>query len=205
MIVPDYWQLAKLFLEREDKVMARLMARYPEPLVRTGDSFHTLTRAIVGQQISIKVADRVWARLVGHVGGIAPATILGISEQELKGVGLSTSKVRYLRNIALYYEERKITDAYWEGRSFEEVREELLKIKGVGHWTVEMFAIFHLHEPDVFSTADIGLQKAVGRLYFDLEKLKKHDLDAFSERWRPFRTVAAWYLWRYLDPEPVCY
>ncbi len=204
MNAPLYWNEAQEHLAR-DPVMARLIDLYPEPLVRSGDSFHTLIRAIVGQQISIKAADSVWGRLKRQVNPLAPENILAHSEDSLRKAGLSSAKVDYLRNLAAYFRERNLTDAYWQQRRYEEIREELLEIKGVGVWTVEMFAIFHLHEPDIFSPGDIGLQKAVGRLYFDTTRISREILEDFSGRWRPYRTVAAWYLWRYLDPDPVYY
>ncbi len=205
MTSPGYWNEATVYLVGRDEVMARLIEAYPESLIRTGDSFHTLARAIIGQQISIKAADSVWARLLGVIGQMSPERIVGRSEDRLRQAGLSRSKVHYLRNVANYYIEHGITDTYWQNREFEEIRDELLKIKGIGSWTVEMFAIFHLHEPDIFSPGDIGLQKSVGQLYFDSARIEKNTLDDFSLRWRPYRTVAAWYLWRHLDPDPVCY
>ncbi|XSG84135.1 MAG: DNA-3-methyladenine glycosylase family protein [Methylohalobius sp. ZOD2] len=205
MTSPIYWPLAQRHLSRQDPVMADLIQRYPEPLVRRGDSFQTLARAIVGQQISLRAADSVWLRLETAVGEVAPENILACPLESLRQAGLSRAKADYLQQVAGYYQAHRIDDAYWEGRVFDEVRRELLGIKGIGRWTVEMFAIFHLHEPDIFSPADIGLQKAVAGLYFDGAPMSKQTLDAFSHRWRPYRTVAAWYLWRHLDPVPVCY
>jgi len=205
MSEPTYWDEATAYLSRRDAVMAGLIGRYPERLYRQGDSFRTLVRTIVGQQISIKAADRVWGRLEALLGTVTPTALLAQDEGGLRQAGLSRSKVRYLCQLARYYLDRDITDAYWQGRPLTDIRRELLQLPGIGPWTVEMFAIFHLHEPDVFSPGDIGLQKAVGRLYFEKPLLPRDELAAFSRRWRPFRTVAAWYLWRHLDPEPVRY
>ncbi len=205
MSEPPYWDEATIYLSRRDAVMAGLIARYPERLRRQGDSFRTLVRAIVGQQISIQAADRVWARLEAAVTELTPASLAVLAETRLRAVGLSRPKVRYLRHLAHYYQARGIDDAYWQGRSLADIREELIRLPGIGPWTLEMFAIFHLHEPDVFSPGDIGLQKAVGRLYFDRPALPRTELEVFARRWGPFRTVAAWYLWRHLDPDPVIY
>ncbi len=205
MQTPPYWSQAVLHLSRSDQVLAGLIARYPEPLCRQGDSFRTLARAIVGQQVSILAAEQVWKRLEGALPEVSPAALLALDEPVLLGVGLSRAKVSYLKGLARYYLDLGITDAHWQGRALEEVSRELLKIRGVGPWTVEMFAIFHLREPDVFSAADLGLQKVVGRLYFQKPAVSRAELEKFSHRWRPFRTVAAWYLWRDIDPEPVIY
>lgn len=205
MTRPLYWPEATDYLSRRDRVMAGLIQRYPETLERRGNSFQTLARAIVGQQISIKAANSVWDRLEQTAGEVAPVSIMELPADRLQSAGLSRSKVKYLQNIAKVYLERAITDEYWQGQPFERIRKELLAIKGIGQWTVEMFAIFHLHEPDIFSPADIGVQKAIARLYFKGEMLDKVALETFSRRWRPYRTVALWYLWRYLDPVPVIY
>ncbi len=205
MTSPTYWPLAQRYLSRQDLVMAALIERYPEALSRHGDSFGTLVRAIVGQQISIKAADTVWQRLEARIGRITPEAILTCPRSSLQQIGLSRAKASYLHQVAAYYLEHRISDAYWQGRSYAEIRRELLRIKGIGDWTVEMFAIFHLHEPDIFSPADIGLQKAVASLYFAGASIDKQRLAEFSMRWYPYRTVAAWYLWRHLDPVPVCY
>ncbi len=205
MSEPPYWDEATACLSRCDAVMAGLIARYPERLRRQGDSFRTLVRAIVGQQISIKAADSVWGRLEALLGRVTPAALLAQDEAALRQAGLSRPKIRYLRQLARYYLDQDITDVYWQSRPLTDIRRELLQLTGIGPWTVEMFAIFHLHEPDVFSPGDIGLQKAVGRLYFGKPVLPRDELAAFSRRWQPFRTVAAWYLWRHLDSEPVIY
>ncbi|HHJ40534.1 MAG: hypothetical protein AXA67_10335 [Methylothermaceae bacteria B42] len=205
MTRPSYWPEATDYLSRRDTVMADLIRRYPETLERRGDSFQTLARAIVGQQISIIAADSVWERLEQVAGEVTPDSLMVLPPDQLQSAGLSRSKVNYLRNIAKVYLERAITDEYWQNQPFEQTRKELLAIKGIGPWTVEMFAIFHLHEPDIFSPADIGVQKAIARLYFEGEPVGKTELEAFSHRWCPYRTVALWYLWRHLDPVPVIY
>lgn len=205
MTSPIYWPVAKRYLSRQDPVMAALIERYPEALSRRGDSFQTLIRAIVGQQISIKAAETVWQRLEARIGKIIPEAILACPLPLLQQVGLSRAKADYLHRVAAYYLERQISDVYWQGRPYAEVRCELLRLRGIGEWTVEMFAIFHLHQPDIFSPTDIGLQKAVVDLYFAGASIGKKQLAEFSMRWHPYRTVAAWYLWRYLDPVPVCY
>ncbi|GAB6067556.1 hypothetical protein JCM13664_08740 [Methylothermus subterraneus] len=205
MPTPPYWDRAVAYLSGADTVLADLIARYPERLQRRGDSFRTLVRAIVGQQISIRAADRIWARLEAILPELSPKGLIALEESRLGGAGLSRLKIGYLRDLSRYYLDRRITDAYWQGRSLADICQELRQIRGIGPWTVEMFAIFHLHEPDVFSASDIGLQKVVGRLYFQKPLLPKAELESFARRWQPFRTVAAWYLWRHLDPEPVIY
>lgn len=205
-MIPHYWTKAQDFLSCEDPVMARLIGHYPgERLRNRVDSFQTLLRAIVGQQISVKAADSVWFKLEQISGGISLEKLLNLDSDQLREAGLSRQKVLYIQNIVLFYKENGVTDHYWRDQSYEKIYNELICIKGVGRWTIEMFAIFHLHEPDIFSTGDIGIQKAISQLYFEGRSQEKEVLELFSERWRPYRTVALWYLWRYLDPEPVDY
>jgi len=186
--------------------MTRLIQRYPDDVLRDrGNSLQTLLRAIVGQQISVKAADSVWLKLEKVSDGINLETLLNLDIDQLRCAGLSRQKASYIQNIACFYSENDITDDYWNSQSYEKSHRELISIKGVGRWTVEMFAIFYLHEPDIFSSGDIGIQKAISQLYFGNQPQPKESLEKFSERWKPYRSVALWYLWRHIDPEPVVY
>lgn len=205
-MAPDYWQKASRALAREDAVMVQLVRRYRGmSLVSRGDAFATLARSIVGQQISVKAADAVWARFSAAVGSIAPAAVLKTGAEGLAGCGLSARKIEYVVDLAAHFAEKRIHEGRWHDMDDEAVIAELTAVRGVGRWTAEMFLIFNLMRPDVFPLADLGLQKAVWLHYFEGEKQKPKVLEAFGERWRPWRTVATWYLWRSLDPVPVEY
>ena len=203
---PDYWEIAAAELAQGDAVMAELVARYAGlGLGSRGDPFSTLARSIVGQQISVKAADAVWARLLGAVERIAPEAILAAGEQTLAGSGLSRRKVEYLTDLAAHFANGRLQPERWAGLDDGEIIAELTAVRGIGRWTAEMFLIFNLLRPDVLPLDDIGLQRAVCLRYFGGEKLAPKALAAFGERWRPWRTVATWYLWRSLDPVPVEY
>lgn len=205
-MIPHYWAKAQTFLSHEDPIMARLIERYPDESLRNrGNSFQTLLRAIVGQQISVKAADSVWLKLETIAEEITVENLKLFDIERLKEAGLSRQKACYVQNITLFYSKNGITDNHWNNQNYEKTREELISIKGVGQWTVEMFAIFYLHEPDIFSSKDIGIQKAISQLYFEGKSPQKETLEQFSEKWKPYRTVALWYLWRHLDPEPISY
>ena len=209
---PDYWTEATTHLSRRCPTMAALIARYEgETLQARGDGFFTLLRAIAGQQISVKAADSVWARVEKAVKPLTPKKLLATSDETLRACGFSASKVAYARNVARFFVERRITAKYWQTRSDEEIIAELTTIKGIGSWTAEMFLIFHLMRPDVLPLKDIGLLKAINIHYVKPHKLKSKKWLAASEYnriaapWAPYRTVATWYLWRALDPVPVAY
>lgn len=204
---PDYWSQAVHELARRDPGMAELVERYSgEALVSRGDAFGTLARSIVGQQISVKAADAIWRRFAERVGEVTPQSVLRMGESGLlEGCGLSKRKVEYLGNLACLFSTGQLDPAVWTVQDDQQVIESLVAVRGIGRWTAEMFLIFHLLRPDVFPLDDIGLQCAVSERYFAGEKVTRRMLAEFGERWRPWRSVATWYLWRSLDPLPVQY
>ncbi|MBS1230423.1 MAG: HhH-GPD family protein [Proteobacteria bacterium] len=205
-MIPDYWQHASATLAQCDPVMAALVERFSgASLVSRGDPFVTLARSIVGQQISVKAADSVWLRLAAALPSIAPAQLLASDSQTLRACGLSARKVEYLGDLARHFSSGQIHLSRWSSMSDAEIIAELTAVRGIGVWTAEMFLIFNQLRPDVFPLDDIGLQKAVARHYLAGERPARGVLAAYGERWRPWRSVATWYLWRSLDPLPVEY
>lgn len=205
-MVPDYWQQAAAELSANDPVMAALVRQYTGlTLVSRGDAFATLARSIVGQQISVKAADSVWARVMACLPALSPAGVLARSAEELAACGLSRRKVEYLLDLARHFESGRLDPADWGQQDDETLIRELSAVRGIGRWTAEMFLIFNQLRPDVYPLDDIGLQRAVFTHYFGGEKQTRAALADFGERWRPWRSVATWYLWRSLDPVPVAY
>lgn len=203
---PHYWSQATSELARDDPAMAELVERYPGvSLVSRGDAFATLARSIVGQQISVKAADAVWGRFAAQVGAVAPERVLALGPAGLGGCGLSRRKIEYLSDLAGHFSDGKLDPAGWKQLDDEQIIAELTAVRGIGRWTAEMFLIFHELRPDVYPLDDIGLQRAVSEHYFAGEKQTRRALAEFGERWRPWRSVATWYLWRSLDPVPVEY
>lgn len=202
-MVPSYWQDALIFLTRSDEVIAKLIASYPDQVLKNrGNPFYTLMRAVVGQQISIKAADAIWQRLETQLVTFSPSDFLAIDEQSLRQCGLSRPKISYMTAIAHAFEEETLTPNCWESMSDQEVVSQLVRIRGIGQWTAEMFLIFHLHRPDVLPLSDLGLLNAF-RLHYG--NLSKSEILTLSHGWQPYRTVATWYLWRSLDPVTVQY
>lgn len=186
--------------------MSRLIdAHAGASIASRGDPFATLFRSIVGQQISVKAADSVWARLMAALPAPTPQAVLACSAERLRGCGLSARKVEYISDLAGHFADGRIHTRRWPRMSDAEIVAELTAVRGIGVWTVEMFLIFNLLRPDVFPLDDIGLQKAVARHYLAGERPRRSELARIGERWRPWRSVATWYLWRSLDPVPVEY
>jgi DNA-3-methyladenine glycosylase II len=203
---PEYWQQACAELAAADPVMAALIARYPDArLANRGDPFQTLARAIVGQQISVKAAESVWARFADYARHVTPEQVATLDPETLASCGLSRRKAEYLRDLAGHFVDGRIEPARWGHLDDETVIAELVDVRGVGRWTAEMFLIFNLRRPDVWPVDDIGLQKAVALHYLNSERPTPRMLRQHGERHAPWRTVATWYLWRSLDPAVVQY
>jgi DNA-3-methyladenine glycosylase II len=203
---PDYWDKAKRALARKDPVMARIMRAHPKIfLMRRGEPFLTLARAIVGQQISVQAAQSVWDRLVACVGEMTPQAVLNRKRPLLRACGLSDRKTEYIADLAQHFADGAIHVSRWPQMADEEIIAELIEVRGIGRWTAEMFLIFNLLRPDVFPLDDLGLQKGIRLAYFENRKVSVLRMKRLGELWRPWRSVATWYLWRSLDPLPVEY
>jgi len=201
---PIFWQNAKKALSKKDKKLSKLIESYPHDfLFSKSDPFFTLARSIVGQQISVKAAQSVWDRLEIKVKKIKPAIILKTHSSTLKSVGLSRQKVKYLKNLANAFIEKKIKMNLWSKMSDEEIVQDLIQIKGIGRWTAEMFLIFNLCRADIFPLDDIGMIKGLCKLYDIAYPSERKTIIDIGEKWKPYRSVATWYLWRSLDPIPV--
>lgn len=202
---PDYWPLATAQLAEADPVMAGLIARFPLASMHSrGDAFETLARAITGQQISIKAADTVWQRLL-DVTAVTPAALAAQPVAALRGCGYSQRKVEYLHDLAQHFVGGLVDPAAWPQMEDAEIIQELTRIRGIGQWSAEMFLMFNLLRPDVLPVDDIGLQKAFALHYPEIAPQNKAGLRRHAECWRPWRSVATWYLWRSLDPVAVVY
>lgn len=199
MNTPHYWDDAIIHLSQKDKVMAAIIGQYKGELLKSrGDAFNSLARSIVGQQISVKAAQSVWNKLEKAVKKVNEKNIHKAEEDILRSAGLSGQKVKYMKSLSEHFINKTVDIKNLHEKNDEEVIKSLTQINGIGRWTAEMFLIFHMMRPDVFPVADIGLQKAIHKHY----KKKPHQI---GNKWKPYRSVATWYLWRSLDPLPVEY
>jgi DNA-3-methyladenine glycosylase II len=203
---PEYWDRARRALARRDPVMAAIMRRHPKVfMMRRGEPFMTLARAICGQQISVKAAQSVWNRICECVGEITPQNVLSRKRPQLRACGLSDRKTEYIADLAQHFADGKIHERNWPEMGDEAIIAELTDVRGIGRWTAEMFLMFNLLRPDVFPLGDLGLQKGIRVNYFKGRKISLGRMRKLGETWRPWRSVATWYLWRSLDPLPVEY
>jgi DNA-3-methyladenine glycosylase II len=202
--IPSYWRDAKAHLCACDPILSEIVERYEEPPLRSkGQLFETLARSIVGQQISSRAADAVWGRLVTVLGEVSPTAVMATGTEQMRGAGLSQRKVEYLVGLADAADE--LAAVPWQELPDDEVRRRLCQLRGIGPWTADMILLFTLLRPDILPLGDLGVVRAMEKLYAGGDELDRDALLALAEPWRPFRTVATWYLWRSLDPEPVEY
>ncbi|NJD25627.1 MAG: DNA-3-methyladenine glycosylase 2 family protein [Betaproteobacteria bacterium] len=205
-MIPDYWLQATRELAATDPGMAELVARYEGVgLASRGDAFGTLARSIIGQQISVKAAEAVWQRFSAALPQVTPQAVLAAGSAGLAGCGLSGRKTEYLIDLAAHFSSGRLDPTAWDTLDDEALIALLVDVRGIGRWTAEMFLIFNQLRPDVFPLDDLGLQRAIHERYFAGEKQPRRNLASFGERWRPWRSVATWLLWRSLDPLPVEY
>ncbi|MCX7693988.1 DNA-3-methyladenine glycosylase 2 family protein [Tepidimonas taiwanensis] len=203
---PPYWADACAHLGARDRVMARLIAQYPDGcLVSRGDPFLTLMRSVVGQQISVKAAQAVWDRLEGLLGVCTPHAVLACGPEALRAAGLSARKVEYVTDLARHFADGRLDPTAWHAMEDEAIIRELVAIRGIGRWTAEMFLIFHLMRPDVLPLDDVGLIRGISVSYFSGEPVSRSEAREVASAWAPYRSVATWYIWRSLDPLPVAY
>jgi len=203
---PPYWAKARRFLLKEDPILAEILKRHrSEKLIPRKDAFLSLARSIVGQQISVKAAQSVWDKLSVELREITSVTVASTKIERLRRCGLSKQKASYLLELAMHFDQGSINIKEWQNLDDQEIVKLLTKFRGIGPWTAEMFLIFHMERPDVFPIADLGVQKAM-RVHFNNGKtMSKEKMVARAQQWRPWRSVAVWYLWRSLDPLPVDY
>lgn len=200
--LPD-WSAAVKHLRR-DTVMRRLIARVgPCALSPRGDAFISLVQSIYAQQISTKIATTLYGRFadkfprrVPTPARVVEALSGGWSEEEIRRCGLSRQKRVYVLDLAEHFSRRKVNLRHLAQADDERVIEALTAVKGVGRWTAEMFLIFTLNRPDVLPVDDLGIREAVRRFYRLNDRPRADELRAIGEPWRPWRTVATWYLWR---------
>ncbi len=203
---PEYWDRAKRALARGDPVMQAIIRSRPKVfLMRRGEPFLTLARAICGQQISVKAAQSVWDRVVACVGEVTPENVLARNRTALRACGLSDRKTEYIADLAQHFADGRIHVHRWPQMSDEDIIAELVEVRGIGRWTAELVLIFNLLRPDVVPLDDLGLQKGIRVNYFKGRKVSLARMRKLGDSWRPWRSVATWYRWRSLDPVPVEY
>ena len=186
--------------------MKRLIPRFGDACLQSrGDAFVTLSRSIVGQQISVKAAQSVWNKFELLPRRMTPANVLKLKVDDMRAAGLSARKVEYLVDLALHFDSGRIHVKQWQAMDDEDIVAELVAIRGIGRWTAEMFLMFHLMRPDVLPLDDVGLINGISLNYFSGEPVSRSEAREVADAWAPWRSVATWYMWRSLEPVPVAY
>jgi 3-methyladenine DNA glycosylase/8-oxoguanine DNA glycosylase len=188
-------------LKKCDPVLRSIIERVGPFRMEYGPAeFHSLAEAIVYQQLNGRAAVTIFNRFAALAGEpLTPAGILKLTDEQLRGVGLSKQKSAYLKDLAAKTASGQLDFARLPELSDEEVIEHLTQVKGIGVWTAHMFLMFSLRRPNVLPTGDYGVQMAVKKHYKKRKLPKPKDMEKIARAWEPYRSVACWYMWRSLD------
>ena len=194
---------AIVHLRKADPVMRAIIDQVGAYQIQFRDpDFETLVKSIVYQQLSGRVAGVIFGRVTDAAGGrLTPESILKLRPVRMRTLGLSGQKTAYIRDLARHTRDGRLAFEELARLPDEAVIERLTEVKGIGVWTAHMFLIFALRRPNVLPTGDLGIRNAIRKAYGLLELPKPAEMETLSEPWRPYRTVASWYLWRSLEPD----
>ncbi|HYK63595.1 MAG TPA: DNA-3-methyladenine glycosylase [Patescibacteria group bacterium] len=198
-----YARKARMHLSKADPILARIIAKVgPLGIQPRRERFQALARAIIFQQLAGAAASAIYDRFVALFPGAdfpTPEQVLAKTVAELRAVGLSEKKALYIQDLAEHIRDGKLNFHQFHTMSDEEIIEHLTMVKGIGRWTAEMFLMFNLGRPDVMPADDLGVQNAIKRHYRMRQRPNRKRLLKQAERWRPYRTAAAWYLWQSMN------
>jgi len=189
-------------LKRADPVLSEIIGRVGDYRIEFREpDFETLVKSIIYQQLSGRVASVIFGRLAKAAGGgITPETVLKLRPSRMRALGLSGQKTAYIRDLARHARKGTVDFQRLPGLDDQQVIEHLTQVKGIGPWTVHMFLIFALRRINVLPTGDLGIRNAIRKAYGLAELPLPAEMEAMAERWKPYCTVASWYLWRSLEP-----
>lgn len=205
MLPTDYARACRL-LARRDPVIGALIREHGAcglANAQHDDPFRALVQAIISQQLSTKAARTIGLRFTALFDGRpTPASVASVPDEPLRGVGLSGQKLSYLRDLCAKVESGALPLGALDALPDDEVVAALTQVKGIGRWTAEMFLMFRLHRPDVLPVGDLGIVKAVEKAYRLRKTPSPERITEIGEAWRPYRSVASWYLWASLGTPP---
>jgi len=188
---------------KRDPHLAPLITQHGKPTFKPeSNAFRALAESIIYQQLSGKAAAAILNRFIGLFPGRrfpSPGHLLTMPMARLRSAGLSTQKATYLVDLATKFCDSTIQPRKFPRMTDEEISEHLIQVKGIGQWTVDMFLMFALNRPDVLPVGDLGIRNGVKKLYRLRKDPTPEKMIAIAEPWRPYRTVASWYLWRALE------
>ena len=186
---------------KKDPILGRIIDRVGEfKLKKHNHHFAVLVESIISQQLATNAAEAIFARFKALYPEFpTSADILSTRKPKLRSVGLSGMKIDYLKSLSKHVEEGKLEIKKLPKLDDEEVISQLTQVKGIGRWTAEMFLIFSLGRLDVFPVGDLGLRKGVQMAFSLKEMPKPKETEKYGDRWKPYRSIATWYLWKSLQ------
>ena len=189
-------------LKRSDPVLSAIIDQVGDYGIQFREpDFETLVKSIVYQQLSGRVASVIFGRLAAAAGAkMTPESVLQLRPSRMRKLGLSTQKTAYIRDLARHTRDGLVVFEELHELTDQAVLERLTQVRGIGVWTAHMFLIFALRRPDVLPTGDLGIRNAIRKAYRMAELPTPAEMEALASAWRPFCTVASWYLWRSLEP-----
>ena len=207
---PIYWNSAKKFLSRKDKIMSRLIQKYKSPseiiLTSRKDIFYSLCKSIIGQQISVMAANSVFSKFKKKCNNrINAKTVSKLTFQQLKSCGLSRQKVYGIQSLAKQTLDKSFNPRLITKMTDEEAIIYLSKLRQIGRWSAEMILLFTYNRPNIWPVQDIGLLRAISKNYNKKYLPPDKFVSLLKKNFSPYCSVATWYLWRSIDPEPIQY
>ena len=190
------------YLRKVDNNLEKIIKIVGEYSIKIrNDPFQSLVESIIYQQLSGRAANAIYNRFINYYDNhqVTPTGILNSPIDNLKKVGLSTRKIEYLKDLALHVYDGRINLEELSKMNDEEIINKLINVKGIGRWTSEMFLIFSLGRQDVLPVTDLGVRKAMEKVYSLSELPKPQTMIEIAEPWRPYRSIATWYLWKSLS------
>ncbi len=208
--VPKYWDSAKLYLSKKDRVIAMLIKKYKSPteiiLKSRRDIFYSLCKSIVGQQISVAAANAVFLKFKKKCNNrINPKNVSKLSFNKLKKCGLSKQKVIGIKNLSKQILDGSFNPKLLKKMSDEDAITYLSSLRQIGRWSAEMILLFTYNRPNIWPVQDIGLLRAISKNYKKKYLPPINFVNLLKRRFSPYCSVATWYLWRSIDPEPIQY
>ena len=208
--VPRYWNAAKRYLSKKDRIMRKLIRSYKSPsekiLTTRKDIFFSLCKSIIGQQISVAAANSVFLKFKKKCKNkINVNNVSRLSFAQLKSCGLSRQKVFGIQNLVKQIKKKTFNPSLIKKMNDEEAIIYLSNLKQIGRWSAEMILLFTYNRPNIWPIQDIGLLRAISKNYKKKYLPSEKFIDCLKKKFSPYCSVATWYLWRSIDPEPIQY
>ena len=207
---PKYWNTAKRYLSKKDKVISKLIKNYKSPsetiLTSRKDIFFSLCKSIIGQQISVAAANSVFLKFKKKCNNkINVRTVSNLTFSQLKSCGLSRQKVIGIKSLAKQIKDKSFNPKLITKMNDEEAIVYLSNLKQIGRWSAEMILLFTYNRSNIWPIQDIGLLRAISKNYKKKYLPPEKFVNKLQKRFSPYCSVATWYLWRSIDPEPIQY